>query len=402
MTHALIIGGGIGGAVTAMALKKAGVASTVYEAYPTGADDVGAFLSIMSNGLDGLRAIDAHQPVLDNSFPANCVEFVAGSGKQLGAVPIGGQAGVLGPRTIKRAALYRVLHDEVARRGIEIEHGKRFTGAVTTSRDRVVAYFSDGSRAEGDLLVGADGIYSTTRRVIAAAAPVPRYLGMTTVCGYAANSPATTPPGIYRMVYGRRAFFGYTTAPDGETWWFASIPSPERSRDELAATTSEQWRQRTVDLLTGDKAGTVDIVHATSQGIVGSSAYDIASTPVWHAGNMVLLGDAAHAASPSAGHGASMAIEDGVVLAQCLRDLPNTEQAFQKFEQLRRERVERLVVTSAKMTGRAIPGPVGRMIRDALLPMMLRKGPRNTSAWLTEYHIEWDTQVGLIGAADVA
>ncbi len=394
MNHALIIGGGIGGAVTAMALQKTGIDSTVYEAYPTGADDVGAFLNIMGNGLDALRAIDAHQPVLDNSFPANSVEFVSSTGKQLGAVPIGGdEVGVLGPRTITRAGLYRVLHDEAARRGIRLHHGKRLTDATSTPEGRIVARFADGTQAEGDLLIGADGIHSTTRTIIDPAAPKPRYLGMNTVCGYTTDSPATITSDTYRMVYGRRAFFGYITAPDGDTWWFASIPSAELTKAELAATTPKQWRQRTIDLLAGDNTPTADIVRSTGQDIMGSSNYDIASLPTWHAQSMIILGDAAHAASPSAGQGASMAIEDSVILAQCLRDLPTIDQAFHAYEQLRRERVERLVSTSAKMTGRAIPGHIRRMIRDAMLPMLLRKGPRNTSAWLTKHHIEWDTPI---------
>src|SRR4051794_38046203 len=78
MTHALIIGGGIAGTVTAMALRKAGIDSTVYEAYRTGADDIGAFLTIMSNGLDALRAVDADGTLEDNSFPVSSPVPLAG------------------------------------------------------------------------------------------------------------------------------------------------------------------------------------------------------------------------------------------------------------------------------------------------------------------------------------
>jgi FAD-dependent urate hydroxylase len=350
----------------------------------------------MRNGMDALRAIDAHQPVLDNSFPADRVEFVSGIGKVLGAAPLSGdEPGALGPRTIKRAGLYRVLHDEAARRGIRIIHGKRLTAATTSPAGCIIARFADGTQAEGDLLIGADGIHSTTRTIIDPAAPKPRYLGMNTVCGYTHNSPDTTKPATYRMIYGRRTFFGYTTAPDGETWWFASIPSAERSKAELAAITAEQWKQRIVDLLAGDHTSAAGIVQSTGCDIVGSSAYDIASVPTWHTRSMIILGDAAHAASPSAGQGASMAIEDSVILARCLRDLPIIEHAFHAYEQLRRERVERLVATSASMTGRAIPGPIGRIIRDALLPIRLGKGPRNTSAWLTNHHIDWDAPIAI-------
>lgn len=387
MAHALIIGGGIAGPATAMALHKAGIDATVYEAYPTGADDVGAFLNIMPNGIDALRAIDADKPVVDNSFPADRVEFVSGTGKQLGTAPITGDA-----RTIKRAELYRVLHDEAQRLGIRIEHGKRLTDATSTS-DGVTVAFADGSQATGDLLVGADGIHSTTRRVINPAAPAPRYLGMVTVCGYTHDSPDTTPSGTYRMVYGRKAFFGYTTAPDGETWWFATIPSAEHTRAELSATTSDQWREHVLSLLTRDRAPVADVIASTKNGIIGSGAYDIPHLPTWHTQRAIVIGDAAHAASPSAGHGASLAIEDSVILAQCLRDLPNPSEAFHTFQQLRRERVERLVTTSAKMTGRAIPGPVQRRIRDLILPILLRKGPRNTSAWLTQHHIDWNSHI---------
>lgn len=80
MTHALIAGGGIAGAVTAMALRKAGISSTVHEAYPTGADDVGAFLVLFGNGLEALRTIGAQQAVVDASFPAD-IRHVAGPGQ---------------------------------------------------------------------------------------------------------------------------------------------------------------------------------------------------------------------------------------------------------------------------------------------------------------------------------
>jgi 2-polyprenyl-6-methoxyphenol hydroxylase-like FAD-dependent oxidoreductase len=273
------------------------------------------------------------------------------------------------------------------------EHGRRFTHATTSPGGRTVAGFADGGHAEGDLLLGADGVHSTTRTIIDPTAPEPRYLGTNTVCGHTRTSPATTVPGTYRMLYGRHAFSGHATAPDGETWWFATIPGAERGRAELAATTAEQWKRRTMALLAGDATPAADIVGSTGRDIVGSSAHDISSLPTWYSGPEIVLGDAAHAVSPSAGHGAAAAIEDGVVLAQCLRDLPTVEQAFHVWERLRRERVERLVATSAGVTGRAVPGPLGRLVRDALLSILLRAGPRNSSAWLTTHHIASDAPV---------
>ena len=99
---ALIIGGGVAGAVAAMALGRAGIDSVVCEAYAGGADDAGAFLTFASNGLDALRAIDAHHLVLEKGFPTPRMEIQSGTGKHLGAARRGAQA--RRPRRIWQAA----------------------------------------------------------------------------------------------------------------------------------------------------------------------------------------------------------------------------------------------------------------------------------------------------------
>ncbi len=149
---ALIIGGGIAGPVTAMALQRAGIHPVVYEAYPSGAGTVGAFLTVAVNGLDALGALDLHEPVMAAGFPTRSIEFLSGSGKRLGELPIGGTLpdGTV-THTIKRADLYRVLRDEATRRGIQTEHGKRLVAAEPTPDGGVVARFEDGTEARGDL-----------------------------------------------------------------------------------------------------------------------------------------------------------------------------------------------------------------------------------------------------------
>ncbi|MYW90517.1 FAD-dependent monooxygenase [Amycolatopsis rubida] len=407
MTTAMIIGGGIAGPVTAMALQKAGIDSAVYEAYPTSADGVGAFLSIMHNGLDALTAIDAADLVREHSFPASTVEFFNHRGTRLGQAPIGGATGDRGPRMIKRSTLYRALRDEASRRGIPVHHGKHLTNATTTPEGTVTAEFADGTDAAGTLLIGADGIHSATRGLIDPAAPTPRYTGAITVCGYTAQSPVTTEPGTFRMIYGRKAFFAFLTAPNGQSWWFANLPSPhaEFTKEQLASTTSDEWKQRVVELLARDRTPAADIVRASDDTVTGANGYDIATTPTWHTDTTIIIGDAAHVSAPNAGHGASMAIEDSIVLAQCLRDLP-APQAFRAYEAIRRPRVERVVATSARMGGNATPGPVKRMIRDAILPRKLKKGPRNTASWLTDHHIDWNQTItradGIASASELS
>jgi 2-polyprenyl-6-methoxyphenol hydroxylase-like FAD-dependent oxidoreductase len=366
MKTALVIGGGISGTVTAMALRKAGIGAAVYEAYPSGGADVGAFLTIMHNGMDALRAIGAHDSVIAHSFPANGIELVSSEGETVGLREFG-QDGVTSPRTVTRARLYTALHEETARRGIRIEHGKRLVG-VTSDDTGVTARFADGSTAHGDLMIGADGIHSTVRRLIDADAPKPRYTGLNVVYGYTRDSAIPAATESYRMIQGSRAFFGYTTDPDGRTYWFSRIPWPERDRAELEAMTPAQWRDQAVEYLADDRTPAAQIVRATED-LYGGHAYDVPTTPVWSTSSMVLVGDAAHAASPAAGQGASMALEDSVVLAQCLRDVPGAPAAFAAYETLRRARVERLVATSAGQS------------TDA------------DRTWLYDHHIDWDTPI---------
>lgn len=353
---ALIAGGGIAGTATAIALRQAGIDSVVYEAYPSGGDDVGAFLTVMRDGMTALRAIDVHQPVIDHSFPAASVELFNAAGQHLEHRDIAGDPGD-GPRTLRRATLYQVLHAEATARGVRIEHGKRLVTAEAVPGGPVAASFADGTRAEGDLLVGADGIHSVTRGLIDDSAPGPRYTGQSIIYGYADGSPAPAAPDAYHMIFGERAFFGYTTPPDGRTWWFARIPGPELSAAERGAATADEWRRRALDAFPDDRTPARAIVAATGAEIVGSNSYDIPTTPRWHNGSMVVIGDAAHAASPAAAQGASMAVEDAVALAQCLRDRPNVGRALDAFESIRRAPTEATVAASARMSRDAAHGP---------------------------------------------
>lgn len=397
MTTALIIGGGIAGPATAMALRQVGIDAQVYEAYAESAAlEVGSYLTVAVNGLDALRSIGALQPVLDTSFPSQSIELFSGTGKRLGETSIGGTLpdGTV-TRTLKRVDLYRVIHDEAIRRGIAITHNKRLVGAEVSPAGGVVARFADGTQASGDLLIGADGVHSMTRRIIDPTTPRPRYTGLGNIGGITRDVPVAGVPGVYRMIFGKRAFFGYTVSPSGEVWWFANPPSAkELSREELAALTSDDWKQRLMRLFADDAGPAVEIIRATTEAIRGVNSYDLPSAPRWSRGPMLIIGDAAHAVSPSSGQGASMAIEDAVTLARCLRDLPDPVRAFAAFERLRRARVERVVAFGARASSNKIPGPFSRFTRDLLLPVFLKRAtnPAATS-WLFNHHVDFAAPV---------
>jgi 2-polyprenyl-6-methoxyphenol hydroxylase-like FAD-dependent oxidoreductase len=196
--------------------------------------------------------------------------------------------------------------------------------------------------AEGDLLIGADGLRSRTRTIIDPRAPDPRHVGLLNAGGFArADVPGET--GTAYFIFGQRCFFGYLIHPSGEVWWFANPPSrKEPTREELAAVTQAEWRSQLMHLFKYDSGPMRRIIAATDKIMAGWNTYDFPTVPKWFNDRMVIVGDAAHATSPSSGQGASIAIEDAVVLAKCLRDKPNIGSAFAAYERLRRERVERV------------------------------------------------------------
>jgi FAD-dependent urate hydroxylase len=396
MRKAVIVGGGVAGPVAAMALQRAGIEAVVYEAYPQTAEEVGSYLTVASNGLDALRAIGAERPVRAAGFPTLTNLLLSSSGRRLGAVSNGGRlADGTAAHTIKRARLYRALHQQAADRGIQVAFGKRLVDAQPTPDGGVLATFQDGTQAAGELLVGADGVHSTTRRLIDPAASAGRYVGLVNFGGYTPEPAAGAEPGVWHMSFGRRAFFGYVVDPAGGTVWFANVPRRPVIAAEREATTAEQWRRQLLELYASDRGPAAELIAAGRLELVADNTHDLPKVPTWQRGPMVVIGDAAHAPSPTSGQGASMAAEDAVVLAKCLRDQPDIAQALAAYQRLRRPRVERIVAQAAR-TSTKTPGPVGRLLRDLMLPVVFRLLVTDRSlAWRYDHHIDWDAPITL-------
>src|SRR5262249_60440781 len=125
-------------------------------------------------------------------------------------------------------------------------------------------------------------------------------------------------------------------------------PGHQTSREERDRTTPNQWKERLIAAFASDRGPATALIDAGTLQLAGDNTHDLPSVPTWHKGPMIIIGDAAHAPSPSSGQGASMAMEDGVVLAKCLRDNASVKEAFNRFERLRRRRVERIAARAAR------------------------------------------------------
>ena len=396
--RALIIGAGIAGTAVAAALAKAGVEATAYEEYDRDSEGVGAWLTLASNGIDAVSTLGLADAVTDHGFATPRMRLANHTGRTLAEFPFGTtRADGLQVHCVRRPDLYRALRDAAAARGVAVEYGKRLV-AATGDRDGVRAEFADGSSAEADLLIGADGLRSRVRTIIDPKAPPARYVPLLNTGGYARGlrlgGRIDPRPGMIHFCFGRRCFLGYVLAPDGEVWWFANPPAPEETDPaELAAIPTAQWRAQLLELFERDRLPAAELINATGNVYAGWNTYDFPSVPTWHRDNMVIIGDAAHATSPSAGQGASMALEDAIALALALRDRPSVAEAFAAYERQRRERVERVVEYGRRNGEGKDMGPVGRLVRDrVIMPMVRLRAARvgaNPDRWLFDHHIDW-------------
>jgi len=394
---ALIIGCGIAGPAIALFLQRAGIEAEIYEARASAIDYGGLFLNTACNGLGVLKTLGLDEQVSRQGSPIPCMMIWSGNGKRLGEVRNGARAEVGAPSiNILRSRLHQTLREEAERRGIKIVFGKKLQGLQCSARG-VVATFADGTTAEGSFLVGCDGLHSPVRSLINPDAPAPHYTGLISTGGFASHSSFPPTPDTMHFVFGKRAFFGYHVSSSRELYWFVNFPQKAApSREELDMIVSEEWRERMLDLFRGDVPLISEMIRATESAIIGYPIYDIAMQPIWHHGPVVLVGDALHAVSPNAGQGASLALEDSLVLAQCLRDLPDLEQAFATYERLRRARVERMVQHGRNAgQGKVMTHPMQVWLRDRLTPVFLKlfANPKALD-WIYSYKVDWNEPVG--------
>lgn len=394
-THtALVIGGGIAGPVAAMALHKAGIGATVYEAYPGSAYGIGGALALEPNGVAALTVIGAADAVRNRSYP---IRHSIMSVTDEHVVDLPGLADLPPRLMIERGDLHQVLHDQAVAAGVPMAYDKRLTG-VEESPDGVTARFADGTTATADVLVGADGIRSTVRRIIDPSAPGPNYQGMLGFAGYvdAAQVPFEVAPETMTFAFGRRAYYLYWSTPDGRIAWGANLPSATYlTLTQAREIPAEVWLAKLREAYAEDTPGGVLAELTTPETLVVSGALHIMPTvPHWYRDRMVLVGDAVHAPSNSTGQGASQALESAIQLARCLRDVPQPSLAFAAYERLRRGRVEKITARGARTGRLKTPGPITRVIMHRVMPLMFKAmDMEKTMGWEQRFTIDWAAPV---------
>jgi 2-polyprenyl-6-methoxyphenol hydroxylase-like FAD-dependent oxidoreductase len=438
MPRALVIGGGVSGPAAAMFLAADGWEVEIFEAAAKPDDYAGSFLNVATNGLTVLDALGLREHLLSDAHPAPHMIMWSSTGKQLGSVP-NGPAGdpARGSAVVRRGWLHRVLREGAQDRGIPIRFGARLTG-IANEPDAVHATFSDGCEASADILIGCDGIGSPTRTHIDANAPNPRYSGLVGLGGFARVAGLSPTPSTQHFVFGRRSFFGYlvrtaasvgnraqahgggasggvlsyasdddgggltarcasSSEEDGTVYWFANITAPEPSRGSLREVSAAEWLDQLRVLHQDDPYPVPQIIDGHHGDLGAYPIYDLSGIPRWSRGRVVGVGDAVHTTSPSAGQGASLALEDAQALAICLHDEADHEAAFARYQAMRQPRADKVVDYARKINSqkRVSKSRVAVAIRDAMLPLFLKRAANDRSNdWLYNYRVREGRPLG--------
>jgi len=386
---ALIIGAGIAGPITAILLKRAGFETEIFEAWPR-STGIGGGLQIAPNGMHVLAEAGLASELIRRGSVAESIEFYSQSGAKLGSVNRNmkerfGQPAV----NMRRSVLNEAVLAKADTENIEVAFEKRLVRIEDRADHPIAAYFADGSSAEGDFLIGADGVHSAVRNHVVTDAPKPFDLDLISFGGFVPRSlleSAHTPPSLI-MTVGQSGFFGYGfCSSDSETGAMCWSTMPAHGIDAATFRGMDQdaLRRHLRRYHAGWHAPIPQLIDGLQE-IVVSASLDLATLPNWSRGRALLIGDAAHATSPHAGQGASVALEDALRLVRLLHEEAKTGAAFAKFERERRARVERIVALARRNGNQKREfSRTGAWFRDQMLKLVLPLNARSQD-WIYGY-----------------
>jgi 2-polyprenyl-6-methoxyphenol hydroxylase-like FAD-dependent oxidoreductase len=346
---AVVIGGGIAGLASALALTRRGWQVEVLERAPE-FTEVGAGLSLWPNALRALDALGVGELVRDRAVLQGPVGIRDPAGRWLSRTDTADLQRRYGlAAMIHRAdllAVMRAAFPEGALRPGTLVSAVRADGTVTHS----------GGECRADLIVGADGVRSATRRSVWPGAPEPRYAGYTSWRMVCPPVPVTETS----ECWGRGERFGYAPLPDGRVYLYATANAPEGASDGGLAELRRRfgsWHHPIPALLEAVDPGSV----------LHHDLYELPDLTTYTSGAVVLAGDAAHAMTPNLGQGACQALEDAVVLGTVMA----SGDGLTAYDRQRRPRTQ-MIARRSRQVGVAAQwaSPAAVRLRDIALRLL--------------------------------
>jgi salicylate hydroxylase len=364
--RAVVVGGGVAGSASAIALARTGADVTVYEAFQDPAGPVGSYVSLAVNGLRALDALGCLGQVQRSGFPVARQRMWSASGKLLGDVARGRRPeDTMHSVTVMRADLVTALRSTALAEGAPIITGQRLTGP------------EDPRLAGADLIVGADGIWSATRRALDPAGPEPVYAKVYSVSGSSGRLAPGLPADGFNWIFARHGVFIFLPAPDGTVWWTAQVSTPQPPPDPAAVGVPEL-----LELFSTERQAVAVLREATA---VRAANLGHVLKPVTrrYDDKIVLIGDASHPVG--AGQGASIAMEDAVVLARHVAQAGAVPEALAAFDRERHPRAGKLAKMETSNRDAKTSGPIGTRMRELIMPHVFDRFYEKATGWLYDF-----------------
>lgn len=342
LRRVLIVGGGIGGMSLAICLGRLGVRVDLIDSDAQWRA-IGAGLSLNGATLKAFARVGVLEAMSEQGHMHSAFELHLPSGQLLQRIqPPPDPAGMPSGGGILRPVLHQILADATRAAGTRVRLGVRLDGLQQTA-DRVRTSCTDGEKAEYDLVVGADGLHSQVRGMIFPDAPRPRFTGQG--C-WRAVFPR--PPGLdcVAMYIDSHHKAGLNPVSRDEMYLFlleTVDPSERMPEEQLPRLLAERLQPFGAPL--SELRNTLD-----ERARINYRPLETLLLPSpWFSGNVVLIGDAAHATTPHSAYGCGLAVEDAVVLAELIEQSHPLPETLSNFMARRFERCRTVVEGSVKL-----------------------------------------------------
>jgi salicylate hydroxylase len=352
----VIIGAGMGGLSAALALHRAGLEVEVYER----ADEIketGAGLTLTENGSLALEALGLKQESLNLSDDAAVTAFIhykTGEVFHTTSAPKDEDEKRMATRVVHRSDLHSLLLKTADAAGIPIVTSSKLVD-MEQDADRVHARFANGKTASGAALIGADGLRSVARALLHGDAP-PNRTGKVAWRSLVPTDLVADLTGGHASAvhFGPKATFVRYTVRHGAVLNCVAIVETDIMAEDSWSTPSTNAELKAQ--FKGWDAGLLALIDRIPEGALYKwPLFDRDPISQWTFGRVTLLGDAAHPMLPFLGIGASMALEDGVVLGRAVAEAASLEEGLVRYEQARADRAAEVILTSRRQ-GELIQG----------------------------------------------